>query len=107
MSASSVTSRRVTRPSKVLAAGSRLELLRCTRTVVRDVAPEWEDDDGAATIEVTDARLTREDVWYAFDEIHERYHVSGIDLGIDEQPGRAPPCDSARHGLSASPFAGL
>ena len=88
MAGSSVLSRRVTRPSKTLVAGSRLELLRCTRTIVRDVAPEWPDEDGAATIVVTDPRLTRADVWFAFDEIHERYHVSGIDLGIDEQPGR-------------------
>ena len=88
MPASGVVSRRVTSPTELFVAGSRLELLQCTRTVVRDLAPEWGDEEGVATIVVTDSRLTRIDVWRAFDEISEMYQVSGIDLGIDEQPGR-------------------
>ena len=70
-------------------ARSRLDLLRCTRTVVCKVAPEWGDEDGAVTIVVANPQLTRAEVLSAIDEIDERYHVTGIDLEIHEQPGRA------------------
>ena len=88
MASASVFSRQAAGSTR-LVARTRLDLLRCTRSVVCEVAPDWGDEDDAVTIVVTDPQLTRAGVRSAIDEIDERYHVSGIDLEIDEQPGRA------------------
>jgi hypothetical protein len=67
-------------------AGSRHELLLCTRTIVRDLAPWWGDEE-SATVIVVSPWLGPRDVLAALDEINERYHVSGIGLDFDEQEG--------------------
>ena len=61
-------------------------LLRQTCAVVLDPAPTWSDE-GAAIVVVADPRLTRADVLSAFDEITEKFHVTGIDLRVDERDG--------------------
>ena len=68
-------------------ARSRHELLRQTCAVVLDPAPTWSDE-GAAIVVVAGPRLTRADVLSAFDEITEKFHVTGIDLRVDEREGR-------------------
>jgi hypothetical protein len=82
-------------------ARSRHELLHQTCAVVLDPAPSWSDG-GSAIIVVADPRLTRADVLSAFDEITEKFHVTGIGLRFDEQGGRLraifEPCDAS--GLS-------
>jgi hypothetical protein len=69
-----------------LEACSRRELLLCTRTVVRDLAPWWGDED-SATVVIVSPWLGPGDVLMAFDEINERYQVAGIGLEFDEQEG--------------------
>jgi hypothetical protein len=56
------------------------------RTVVLHVAPEWRAE-GHATILLMSASLELADVRAAFDEIHEKCHVEGIELSVDEHDG--------------------
>jgi hypothetical protein len=73
--------------SEPVVARSRHELLLHMRTVVLHVAPEWRAE-GYATILLTSASLGRADVQAAFDEIHEKCHVEGVELSVDEHDGR-------------------
>jgi hypothetical protein len=80
-----------------LEACSRRELLLCTRTVVRDLAPSWTLGDTVAIL-ITDTAIGRDDVRLAFDEINERYHVAGVELEFEdgeEKPLRVVFCASA------------
>jgi hypothetical protein len=61
------------------------ERFRHARAVVFDAAPLWGDADRAVV--VIDPLLTRSDVQVAFEEIAEKYRISGIELRFDEQPG--------------------
>ena len=74
------------RRSVRLEARSRHELLLCTRAVLRDLAPSWSIGDWAVIL-IKDPSLGHHEVHAAFDEINERYHVSGIGLEFDEQEG--------------------
>ena len=67
-------------------ARSRHELLLHMRTIVLHVAPGWAAD-GCTTILLTSTSLGHVDVQSAFDEIHEKCHVEGVDLCVDEHEG--------------------
>ena len=67
-------------------ARSRRELLLHMRTVVLHEAPGWRAD-GCATILLASTSLGVVDVQAAFDEIHEKCHVEGVDLCVDEHDG--------------------
>jgi hypothetical protein len=56
------------------------------RAVILHVAPEWRPD-GCTTIVLTSTSLGPSDVQAAFDEIHERYHVEGMDVCVTEEDG--------------------
>src|SRR5262245_61339915 len=81
-----LVARRGSAKSGRLEARSRHELLLCIRTVVRDLAPWWGDED-SATVVIVSPWLGPGDVLMAFDEINERYHVLGMELEFDEQEG--------------------
>jgi hypothetical protein len=81
-----LVARRGSAKSGKLEARSRQELVLCTRTIVRDLAPWWGDED-SATVVIMSPWLGPRDVLMAFDEINERYHVAGIELEFDEQEG--------------------
>jgi len=66
-----------------LEARSRRDLLRLTRELVTQRAPRWRFG-GEATIVVRNSELTGDDIRSAFDEIHEKLHVRGILLRVDE-----------------------
>ena len=70
-----------------LEAHSREELLKLTQNVVIRSAPRWEKD-GVVSIVVSDPALTEADIQSAFDEIHEKLHVAGIALRIDDREQR-------------------
>ncbi len=63
-------------------ARSRREVILRTCAVVLDLAQTW-GDDGAAVV-VMHPLLTRADVQSAFDEVSEKFRVSGIDLCFGE-----------------------
>ena len=86
-------------------ARSRHELLRQTCAVVLDPAPSWSDE-GAAIVVVADPRLTRADVLSAFDEITEKFHVTGIDFRVDEREGRLRAVFEPRDSSRLSPAGG-
>jgi hypothetical protein len=86
-------------------ARSRHELLRQTCAVVLDPAPTWSDE-GAAIVVVADPRLTRADVLSAFDEITEKFHVTGIDLRVDEREGRLRAIFEPRDASRSTPAGG-
>jgi hypothetical protein len=69
----------------LLVARSHQEVFKCVHTVVLDIAPTWADE--GATVAVTGPLLTRAEVQSAFDQISEKYHVSGIDLCFSEEDG--------------------
>jgi hypothetical protein len=70
-----------------LEARSRRELLRLARQVVTVTAPRWRHD-GVVSIVVRDPALTEGDIRSAFDEIHEKLHVDGVELRIDDRERR-------------------
>ena len=82
-------------------ARSRREVILRTCAVVRDLAQTW-GDDGAAVVDMHPP-LTRADVQSAFDEISEKFCVSGIDLCFGEhESGRLQAIFQA-HSRSAYP----
>ncbi len=78
--------RREARPPTALRPGarSRRELFHETCAIVFDLAPAWSTG-GAATVVLSDPLLTRALVRSAFDEISEKFRVTGISLRFDEQ----------------------
>ena len=63
-------------------ARSRREIFRRTCAVVLDSAQTW-GDEGVAIVAMSPT-LTRADVRSAFDQISEKFCVTGIDLRFDE-----------------------
>jgi hypothetical protein len=57
------------------------------RTVVLHAAPGWRAD-GRAMILLANTSLGVAEVQAAFDEIHEKCHVEGVDLSVDQHDGR-------------------
>ena len=74
------------RRSVRLEARSRHELLLCTRAVLRDLAPSWSIGDWAVIL-IKDPSLGHHEVHAAFDEINERYHVSGVEIEFADDDG--------------------
>ena len=75
---------RTTRPA--FEARTRRDLLHHTRMLVTRTCPRWGHGD-EATVVVRNPRLTRDDVWTAFDQICEKLHVQGVDLEVEEDLG--------------------
>jgi hypothetical protein len=65
-------------------AQTRQELFHQTCEVIFGLAPTWTDESHAIVV-VKDARMTRADVQAVFDEISEKFRVTGIYLRFGEQ----------------------
>jgi len=65
-------------------AGTRHELRLQIAAVIRDVAPRW-DDGHHATIVLDSPALGPADAEAAFAEIHEKWHVEGVELRIHDE----------------------
>ena len=73
-------------PAALAETRSRRDLFRQTCTVLLEVAPGW--CEGDATVVIATPPLTGADVQSTFDEVSEKYRVSGVALHLEEDGGK-------------------